>query len=123
MAHTKLILKVTADSKKATTNNEADALKALAAVKNSGLQENSWPCYSLRKAALDYGVVYQKLTRWYNRIESREKAHVPQQALTPLQETIVVKWAKSLGQRGILWSSDVLREKALLVAGYELSRQ
>ncbi|TDL22578.1 hypothetical protein BD410DRAFT_839650 [Rickenella mellea] len=123
MARSKALLKILKQkgSPLSSLDDEKRAEEALAAILESGLRRNGYPVYSLRHAARDFKVTYQKLTRRYNGIPEKKKSHADQQTLSPPQEEILVKWVKAVGERGVPWTRDVLLEKASLIAGKPLS--
>lgn len=93
---------------------------AIKAINNSSRKPDGTPSLSARQAALAFNIPRSTLTDRLNGKPTRSEAHAHEQALTPVQEEVLVEWIKVMGRRGIPLTATTLREHASDIAGYEI---
>jgi Tc5 transposase DNA-binding domain/helix-turn-helix, Psq domain len=91
---------------------------AVEAMRESGYLADGRTVLSTRSAALLYGVPPSTLnTRFTGKATSREKAHVQQQALSPDQEEVLIRFIRETSWRGIPSTKQSIRNSASQICG------
>ena len=90
---------------------------AIDAIANAGLKPNGDQKLSMRKAADTYDIPCTTLHSRMKGLRTHAEAHVEQQALSPAEEEVLVKWAKVQGRRGIPLTYSTLTKYASKILG------
>ena len=90
---------------------------AIDTIANAGLKPNSDQKLSMCKAADTYDIPCTTLRSRMKGLRTRAEAHVEQQALSPAEEEVLIKWANVQGRRGIPLTYCTLTKYASEISG------
>ena len=90
---------------------------AINAITNAGLKPNGDQQLLICKAAETYDVPRTTLCSHMKGLCTRAEAHMEQQALSPAEEEVLVKWAKVQGRHGIPLTYSTLTKYASEISG------